>query len=1141
MSTLHHNNPPRVRPQPSLELLLPGEEVGREPIPPTDLLQTFVSAQSLIGHVALEDVAPFAGVYNIDGLLFIELDGRTYEVEFDTYNFRFNIVTPRAPDPERDERADTSSNRDQVLRDWHPTYLADSQRWLLLPAASSLSSIAEPVRLMALPYLIDALLTSEDLCKINAAVERFLLQNEPQANATRCMQTLLSLLAAPHFATLQADANETRPSQTPLGAILDSMLCSALAQTLAEHLLKALDWYGGAEGEVTASVIRKQLVWAALMLELNPPTHQQPGYIAGCDLAGPHNWGLSYRQRRRRLLTALATRTTLPELALYILAPALADFMVEGIDDDLRYGTAAWANFVHGVSLANTLDPGSSATLTFEDLIQLPMNLSKTATSEELVLIASARVLPSLHWAVANGVLQVNAQNDYSLSDMASASNALDDHIENAAQAAEGITREVPDRLKMAINKLRELFGDNAEQIKKRLMHPVNISDRFEYALRGPNSDTCFYLLDLFAAGHLINGMDKFQPVAPNPRLIDWTFARIVEELRGIDIPAKFEHRYRFFESQATLAYTFMIDGLWAQLSAEDRQALHYGRVKVHTLRTPTGKIEVLEGPLDRERRRGRYGFVLECAYRSNCFFYELFPLVGVAVRHASLSIPTTSGHDFSTAPSPILKVTTGRKLPIDWNAYATLAVPSGTSSSIVISETIAEFAPADEPPFNTPIPLTSPRLKTISSAVAAEHLFFYPHDVYEYHRNQTGSEYVSNNYPPFLRSLAVIVPGLGCVNGIVTNESPVIACSLDALTLGIPAFKLLGGTMRLALNAGKVGIAQTLQRFAWSSTSVMLQSTHAHRAMRTAGVLAPRVLGSLLHAKVFDLKAFHALANRLRSNTVPTNRATRHVCGIPTITQPTEWRGATRFDGLAKVSGIENAPVRSISNAVSGGADAHYLLDSGAAYGPRLIARQSAQTSVQSGGGVMGYPLSGRGAGSSPIASPDGGKIGRAIDPSEDLVTVMSQNNISATPEQLRVIASVVEDRTPLFIYQTGKGSNSIALHDVYDGIYVDAFTNMRVSAFRFYNHATLKTWRVDPALEAGVLQVAPQRLAAGRGQLIQKRLDEIKAGIREGQYLPPIHVGELANGAYPVVNGNHRLAVAIEMQLETVPVMIV
>lgn len=1138
MSMLQHNNSVPVRAQ--LELLLPGDELRGGPIPPAGLLQAFVSAQSLIGHVALEDVAPFAGVYNIDGLLFIKLDGRTYEVEFDTDNFRFNVVAPRAPAPELDESVGMPSNREQVLRDWHPTYLSSSRKWSLRHVESSVSRNGDSARLMALPYQIDALLMTEDLFKIIRAVERFLLQPGPQANGSGGTQALLPLLAAPHLDALQASADESWPPPKRLGAILDSMLCSAPAQTLADQLLKALDWYGGAEREITVPVIRKQLVWAALMLELNPPAQQQPGYIAGCDLAGPQNWGLSYRQRHRRLLTALAERTALPELALCILAPAVPDFMVEGIHEDLRYGTVAWVNFVHGVSLANSLDPGSSTKLAFEDLIRLPMNLSKTATSEELALIASARIYPSLHWAVANGVLPVNAQNDYSLSELASASNALDDHIERAVQAAEAITRQVPDRLKMAEDKLLELFGDNAEQIKKRLMHPVEISDRFEYAVRGPNSDTCFYLLDLFAAGHLINGMDKFQPVAPNPRLIDWTFARIMEELRGIDIPATFEHRYRFFESQAKLAYTFIIDELWAQLPADDRRALHNGRVKVHTLRTPTGKIDVLEGPLDRERKRGRYGFVLECSYLRKCFFYELFPLAGIAVRHASLSIPTTSGHEFSTAPTPILKVTTGRKLPIDWNAYVNLAEPVSGTKSTVISETIAEFGPSDDLDNNASAPLTSARLNQISVAVATHHLFFYPHDTYHYHRDQTGSEYVSNNYPPILRSLAVIVPGLGCVNGIATNDSPVFACSLDAVTLGVPALKLLGGTMRLALNAGKAGITQTLPRFAWLWTSIIMQSAHAHRAMRAAGTLTPRVLGSLLRAKVLDIKAFHALANRLRSYTVPANSATRHVSGIPTITHPTEWRGPAGFDSLATVSEIDNVPVRRLSNALAGRKDAHYLLGSGAAYGPRLIARQSASISVQ-GGGVMGYPLSGRGAGGSSIASPDGGKLGRAIDPSEDLATVLSQNNISATPEQLRVIANVVEDGTPLFIYQTGKGSKSIALHDVHDRIYVDAFTNTRVSVFRFYNHATLKTWRVDPAIEAGVLQVAPQRLAAGRGQLIQKRLDEIGAGISEGQYLPPIHVGELANGAYPVVNGNHRLAVALQMQLETVPVLIV
>jgi hypothetical protein len=58
MSMLQHNNSVPVRAQ--LELLLPGDELRGGPIPPAGLLQAFVSAQSLIGHVALEDVAPFA-------------------------------------------------------------------------------------------------------------------------------------------------------------------------------------------------------------------------------------------------------------------------------------------------------------------------------------------------------------------------------------------------------------------------------------------------------------------------------------------------------------------------------------------------------------------------------------------------------------------------------------------------------------------------------------------------------------------------------------------------------------------------------------------------------------------------------------------------------------------------------------------------------------------------------------------------------------------------------------------------------------------------------------------------------------------------------------------------------------------------
>ena len=50
----------------------------------------------------------------------------------------------------------------------------------------------------------------------------------------------------------------------------------------------------------------------------------------------------------------------------------------------------------------------------------------------------------------------------------------------------------------MALQKLHQLFGDRAEQIKKRIMHPVNIADRFDYSLRSENiySGAQFYLLE---------------------------------------------------------------------------------------------------------------------------------------------------------------------------------------------------------------------------------------------------------------------------------------------------------------------------------------------------------------------------------------------------------------------------------------------------------------------------------------------------------------------------------------------------------------------------------------------------------------------------------------------------------------------
>ena len=80
-----------------------------------------------------------------------------------------------------------------------------------------------------------------------------------------------------------------------------------------------------------------------------------------------------------------------------------------------------------------------------------------------------------------------------------------------------------------------------------------------------------------------------------------------------------------------------------------------------------------------------------------------------------------------------------------------------------------------------------------------------------------------------------------------------------------------------------------------------------------------------------------------------------------------------------------------------------------------------------------------------------------------------------------------------------------------------------------------------MGPAPQPNVVHVSPQLLTASRKDLITERLDAIKSGIIDGQYLPAIDVKPLTGGFYPVVNGNHRLAIARELELETVPVLIV
>lgn len=1128
--------------QDALNFLLP----GTLPEPPTpEQLDVFVSSQSLTDHTAMEGVSPFDGVYDIDGLFFIPLDGQVFEVVFDAGNFRYNIILRSASVENHHTIESDQLNREQILSDWHPHYRADIKEWVLLHESATADANTLKKADSTLPYQVDGLLSPVDRAIIASTVERFLLERsaaQPQISAPA--PTLLSLLASPHLAALTAPAGNGKLGRKTLSDTLDAMLKSAIAYELATQLLWALEWYGGKDGETTYPAIRQQLVWAALMLELNPPG-MQAGHVAGCDLEGPDNWGLTYSQRRARLEAALSLKTKTPEIALYILGPAIPDFMVQDIDEYLRYGSAPWVNFAHGVALANTLRPDALAMLTFEELIQLPLDLTQGATDEQLRLIALTRSLPCVIWARAHGLLQSNAGADWSPWHLETAARALDEHLQRAIKSVEDVTREAPDRRKMALDKLLELFDSNAYVLQFEKMHATSLWERIKHDFKMPSSQVepgQYYLLDLFATGVMIEGLDKFQPFESIHKQDEANreFNGITEKIKGIDIPAMYEEAFDLYEAKAKAGYAFLIEDLLSRLPMADRRTLQDGRIIVHTLRIWPGRSS-REREQDKVRNRGRFGFILECRYQESNFFYEVFPILGLFVRHDRLPLPAV--HD----PKMAAKIKTGARLPVDGNAYETLAVPESGKFSRVTSEIVLDFAAPEASGGNGPVPLTSTRLKHLAFAVATDHLFFYSQDRREHHRQRTPSEIVAGTYPPILRSLELIIPGLACVNAIAADDRPELICSLEAAPLLGSIFKFLRGTVRLALRAGQLALSGGLPKLATLTPSVLLLTAFRYKqSLATVGLStsASALISHTLRSGTLNVESLHTLATRMKQYVNQEAGRTGSyslLASIPSVRTPDKWRALNVFEALGQVNGIKQVPVRRTPDSLSGTGSSYYLTKPGIGlrFGPRLISKKSF-TSPQRINNQSGYAMSGRGAMASPIASPNGGTLGDAIDASADLGAVLETNNIRVTQDQLETIKMCLNEDMPVFLYETSSTAKSLALFDAEEKAYRNLLTNAKVYFFRYYNHETLGTWKVPTTFKGGVMQVDPGKLIAGRSKLDAERLASVREAIVEGQNLPPISVKARPDGQYSVVDGNHRLAVARELGLETVPVQI-
>ncbi|MFJ4194225.1 deaminase domain-containing protein [Pseudomonas sp. NPDC089534] len=525
-------------------------------------------------------------------------------------------------------------------------------------------------------------------------------------------------------------ASEGALRATP-SAFLLRILGSAPARDLASRLLKALRWYGAVSGEQTPESLRHQLLCRAIALYSSGSSGDDPQVLAGFRWQDPARWGKSYQTLRREFeqhlrLTGRAVNTKEAVLLAHVLQTRLSrDFTVPDIPSDLRYkSSVVWVNFMHGVLLAEELNLDGAQPLSFQQLVDLPMERSMAASPEELATIARLRLAPALEWAVCNGVVRSRPAGDYDQADAGRALDALERHSKNLTDAVLTLDAPPPERMKMAKRIQDQLFGVDTFGSDGRTLLPDGPSDRYGHGLTPTLTLRGREFVDVLADGQFENGR-KWHVTRSDGKTHSGQWIRIDGERilhweswdakRGQtapalllgrpnpngkalpDINALFEERFNAYLSTARTAYRTLIVGLLASLPPGDRRLLEKAEIRVLCLRKKTPASQPLQDV------QARKGFILEAILEGDAHYYEVIPSAGVVRRRTALRYVFSKGNYTeyplrAPIPGKPFDPAAQHDLLLDWTAHLNGTAPKDVAYGTAYIDEVARLS-AGQPP----------------------------------------------------------------------------------------------------------------------------------------------------------------------------------------------------------------------------------------------------------------------------------------------------------------------------------------------------------------------------------------------------------------------------------------------------------
>ncbi|WP_242486217.1 deaminase domain-containing protein [Pseudomonas sp. TH03] len=770
---------------------------------------------------------------------------------------------------------------------------------------------------------------------------------------------------------------------------LEKLLKSPKAQALANLLIKALDWYGERPGEQTSPAMRAKLVCRAIRLHRHAPSGDAPQETAGYDWRQSAHWGKSYQSIRiafeAHLLSTrrVATANEAVILARLYQSQLTKDFAVHDVPAELPYrSSVVWVNFMHGVLLSDAMGSGWIQRQTFQQLVNLPMALSTDASAEELEAIAFARLVPTIHWAVTQGIIPDRADRDYSQDELERASKALDAHSQDLQKAIVELDVPPPERLKMAKQEMANLFGSKTFTSDGRKL-VVQDKTRAAGGFRStPLLDNprvqAFTFLDVYAGGKFDNGeiwgmtgsdgksqTDRIFKLGNERELLTSVTANTTDHDRNgffifssrakklPDVNKLFESAFDLHIASIKGAYESLIISQIASLPLAERQLFKLGKLRMLALRKETENLREADETEDIIRQKtARMGFLLQIIHERKTYFYELFPRAGTIRQRPDLTLDMTGavrttaefegwffGEKFD---APVLR---GKQLPLDWSAYANGTAPKkGASCRAILEQRGAILLAPSATTGESVDPSGWSRFKEIAQLVSSNHLYVDEKQLRTEARGRTAFDEIESAFENKLDTVKSFIPFWGSIEDLMSGDtdriySGLLGLMMDLTAFALPIGKFVSGSVRLvklagtASVAGRLGSQATLPSFSTLTRKLLVSTVQNLNPLDGMQTLLASLGKGVLWLGKFGARKVRTLAG--------VSGQYNFIQGFAQATTPGRWMPLNSGDQLATVKAVDDVPVRNVPHA---GSPRHYLVDplSSLPYGPQLTTRKT-------------------------------------------------------------------------------------------------------------------------------------------------------------------------------------------------------